>query len=335
MTIEEIEDMYINQGMSIRQIAEYFNISKGAVDGYMKKFNIQKRNRLDAVDLRFATIPRKKAEFKPRQKRAQPQKIFNLTDNNWEIKNTKLRADRQNVRCLYVDSVRARNTDKVIFICKESKIEVDKFVSNFLLNPVLISREIGIGKKHKGVKLNLTQEQKDAISLRNSGEKITTYFDFTCPVCGETFKYRNILRNRKKKYCCKECQLTIWVAAGNKDKEENELERDFRTEIEKLGYKVETQKQFGYWPVDCYLPELDIILQVDGIYWHAKPEIYGDYFEKLDEHQQRHVASDKRFAIYCKNKGLKYARVWQDDFRNDPVGEVDKAIKKALGKPSA
>jgi very-short-patch-repair endonuclease len=110
--------------------------------------------------------------------------------------------------------------------------------------------------------------------------------------------------------------------------EENQLEKDFRKEIEHQGYVVETQKQFGYYPVDCYLPEIDVILQVDGTYWHAKPGLYEE--DELDDLQKRHRVCDARFASYCENKGLKYARVWQDDFYANPEKEIKEAIKKAL-----
>jgi hypothetical protein len=50
----------------------------------------------------------------------------------------------------------------------------------------------------------------------------------------------------------------------------------------------------------------------------------------LDDLQKRHRVCDARFASYCENKGLKYARVWQDDFYANPEKEIKEAIKKAL-----
>ncbi len=326
-TKEILEELYLKDGLSIRQIADKFGMKRNTVDYWLTKFNIPKRTKSESVALRLKNNPRDKSTYStgPRKPKHE-KKIYTLTTDNWEIKPYDLRADRKGVMCLFVDGKRIPQTDKVSFICKVSGDQVEKVVSNFVRNPVLKSRDVCIGEKHKGK--TISEKQKQQISENNSGERIDKYFDFTCPVCNETFQYRDIQRNRIKKYCSKECQLTIWAAAPAHSMQENQLEKDFKNEIERQGYKVETQRQFGYYPVDCYLPEIDIILQVDGVYWHAKPELYEE--NKLDKNQKTHRMCDARFATYCKNKGLKYARVWQDDFRNDPEGEVKKAIKKAL-----
>jgi len=333
MTIEEVEDLYLNQGKSIRQIAEIFGVNKGTVDGMLKRFNIPKRNRFDAIDVRFVTTPRKKEEVQRPKKEKSPPGVYTLTNDNWEIKETNLRADRQNVKCLYIDGVRVPSNHKVFFICQKTGKETTKAINNFLQKPGLFSFEANQSFLHKGKKLS--KEHVESIRARNSGEKIASYFDFTCPVCLDKFKYRDIQRNRKKKYCSKSCQLVIWATSPVLYQGENKFELAVRLEIEKQGYKVETQKIFGYFPVDCYLPELDIIIQADGVYWHAKPEKYGTDLNKLDENQKRHINSDNRFKTYCKNRGLRYARVWQDDFENNPENEIKEAIKKALSEDRA
>lgn len=323
-----IKELY-EQGLSIRQIAEQLNVPKGRIDKYLKENKIPKRSKSQSTALRLKNNPRDKATYAtgPRKPK-KPVLTYALTKDNWEVKPVDLRADRKGVLCLFVDGKRIPQTDKVTFTCEVTGKEVEKVVSNFVRNPVLKSRNVCIGEKHKGK--TISDKQRKQISENNSGEKITKYFDFTCPVCGETFKYRDIQRNRIKKYCSKECQLTIWAVAPAHLMNENQLERCFREEIENQGYIVETQKQFGYYPVDCYLPEIDIILQVDGTYWHGKPGLYEE--DELDDNQKRHRVCDARFATYCKNKELKYARVWQDDFYANPEKEIKEAIKKALRK---
>jgi predicted RNA-binding Zn-ribbon protein involved in translation (DUF1610 family)/transcriptional regulator with XRE-family HTH domain len=301
----DIKELY-KQGLSIRQIAEQLSMPKGRVDKYLKDNKIPKRTKSESIALRLKNNPRDKSTY-ARGKRSMPKGIttHSLIGNSWEIKPTDLRADRKGVMCLFVNGKRVPQTDKVGFMCEVSGEYVEKVVSNFVRNPVLKSRDVCIGEKHKGK--TISEKQRKQISENNSGEKIKKYFDFTCPVCGETFQYRDIQRNRIKKYCSKECQLTIWAVAPAHLMEENQLEKDFRKEIEHQGYVVETQKQFGYYPVDCYLPEIDVILQVDGTYWHAKPGLYEE--DELDDLQKRHRVCDARFASYCENKGLKYARV--------------------------
>ncbi len=321
-----IKELY-EQGLSIRQIAEKLEITKGSVDKFLRDNKIPKRTKSESIALRLKNNPRDKSTYSTGPRK--PPRTINkyaLTKDNWEIKPVDLRADRKGIMCLFIDGKRIPQTDIVTFTCQVSGQEVEKVVSNFVRNPVLKSKNVCIGEKHKGK--TISEEQKRQISKNNSGEKITKYFDFTCPVCGETFQYRDIQRNRIKKYCSKECQIVIWATTPAILMEENKLEKEFREEVEKLGYIVKPQEVFGYYPVDCYLPEIDIILQVDGIYWHAKPGLYDE--DKLDENQINHRNSDARFEIYCKNKKLKFARVWQDDFYKDPKGSVKAAIQRAL-----
>lgn len=322
----EVKELY-EQGLSIRQIANKLNIKKGMVNKYLKEYQVKTRTKSESIAIRCKNSPRDKSTYAmgPRKLKEGPI-TFSLIGNQWEIKKVDLRSDRKNVECLFVNGKRANKTDKVGFICETTGKYIEKTVGNFLLNPVLKSRNVCIGEANKGKKVS--EEHKKQISEKNSGEKITTYFDFICPICGNTYKWRDTAKNRKKKTCSKECNIVHWALWSYYEIGENNLEKTFREEIERQGYKVEIQKLIGYYPVDCYLPEIDIILQIDGTYWHAKPNLYKE--DQLNDIQKNKIMSDKRFASYCKNHNLKYARVWEDDFYANPEKEVKEAIKKAL-----
>ena len=102
-----------------------------------------------------------------------------------------------------------------------------------------------------------------------------------------------------------------------------------------MGYEVEFSPQKlieNRFPVDAYLPEIDVYLQADGIYWHAKPEFYLD--EELDENQLKHRRNDLEFEKICLDKKIKFARFWQDDFYSNPRYVLQNAITTALNRYS-
>lgn len=322
----EIVELY-QQGLSIREIAQKFNVPKGRIEKVLVENNIPRRTKSESVALRLKNKPRNKSTYatgprKPPRDRSK----YAITEDNWEIKSVDLRADRKNIICLFVDGKRIPRTDLVTFTCERTGEEVEKVVSNFIRNPVLKSRDVCIGEKHKGMKLS--EQAKEIIGRKNSGQKITEYFNFTCPVCGETFRYRNTYKNKKKKYCSKECQMVVWVAAPEFKGEMNELEKYFCTILDDMGYVYKTQHIINYYHVDFFFEEKNIIIQIDGDYWHVNPKKYPK--GPVGERQKQNAIIDKKFNNYINNHtNYKLMRIWESDIYNN-LEDVKEEIKKAL-----
>lgn len=52
--------------------------------------------------------------------------------------------------------------------------------------------------------------------------------------------------------------------------------------LEKNGIKFEREYIFGYYAVDNYLVEHNLIIEIMGDYWHASPLRYGDGLYKIN-----------------------------------------------------
>ena len=61
---------------------------------------------------------------------------------------------------------------------------------------------------------------------------------------------------------------------------------------------------------DFYLPEHNIILEVQGDYWHSNPRFYGEGKKPLDERQKKDQKRDRRKFGYYKHKKIKYYELW-------------------------
>ena len=71
--------------------------------------------------------------------------------------------------------------------------------------------------------------------------------------------------------------------------------------------------------VDFFLPEYNLIIFVDGNYWHKRPQAIG---------------RDKGINIYLKNAGYKVLRFWESDIKNiKKLKQIIRKIYENLGSP--
>lgn len=110
----------------------------------------------------------------------------------------------------------------------------------------------------------------------------------------------------------------------------SKLEMDFATNfLDKLD--VEYQWQFEAKDIgrfyDFYLPNQNLIIEIDGDYWHGNPEMYCE--EKLRGHQRRAQKIDEYKDRWALLHGIPIIRIWESDIRKKPT-EVMKFLKEKI-----
>lgn len=110
----------------------------------------------------------------------------------------------------------------------------------------------------------------------------------------------------------------------------SKLEQDFAHDfLDKLG--VEYVWQFEAKDIerfyDYYLPKSNLIIEVDGDYWHSNPE-------KVDENKLSRIQKHNKWVDRLKNEwallhGIPIMRIWENDIRNNPQ-KVMKMLKERL-----
>lgn len=77
------------------------------------------------------------------------------------------------------------------------------------------------------------------------------------------------------------------------------------------------QAPLVYWVVDYYLPDYNIVIQVDGDYWHGNPLMYGkgEGLRPLSKKQRRQRRADASCNTHLRNKGYNVIRLWEHDLK--------------------
>ena len=102
----------------------------------------------------------------------------------------------------------------------------------------------------------------------------------------------------------------------------SKLETIFETDILKK-LKVQYQKQFYAKDIkryyDFYIPELNVLIEVDGDYYHS----YGKIYEEMTPMQKKNHRVDEIKNEWAALHGYALIRIWEHDIRNNPYKVVE------------
>lgn len=96
-------------------------------------------------------------------------------------------------------------------------------------------------------------------------------------------------------------------------------ELEFEKVLNELSIAFESQRIVGTKIYDYYIPENNMIVEVQGDYWHANPM----FFENLNKIQIRNKKNDEFKKIQVLGLGYLYKEVWENDLKNNRKNIVD------------
>lgn len=104
-------------------------------------------------------------------------------------------------------------------------------------------------------------------------------------------------------------------------------EREMNQILKELKVEFEPQKVVGFKIYDFFVPQANLLIEVDGDYFHANPEVYteGD----LNSMQKRNMKNDVFKDTLASGRGYNLTRVWESDLANK-YEEVKNSIKKQI-----
>lgn len=89
--------------------------------------------------------------------------------------------------------------------------------------------------------------------------------------------------------------------------------------LEEKNIKYEREKIFGYYAVDNYLSDYNLIIEVMGDYWHTNPQKYNKNGYAINECQLRGIKKDKQKSSYIYNtEGIKILYLWETQILKNP-----------------
>lgn len=127
-----------------------------------------------------------------------------------------------------------------------------------------------------------------------------------CPTCGKEFRSVPAL---DQIYCSTSCY--------RKSTGETSPERNVRICLESLSIEYIQEHTFSGWnyPVDFFLPKYNIVIEVDGEYWHSKQSIKD---------------RDKRKTDWLISKGYKVFRISDSPYYGKVTNEMINSIKSLI-----
>lgn len=107
----------------------------------------------------------------------------------------------------------------------------------------------------------------------------------------------------------KQKQAFIEGMAKKMDKNPTAPERYFIEILNELGIEFETQKIVGGKIYDFFIPSKNMLIEVDGDYWHAKDK----ELKEMSLMQKKTFYNDIKKNAIAKNNGFEIERVWEEE----------------------
>jgi len=104
-------------------------------------------------------------------------------------------------------------------------------------------------------------------------------------------------------------------------------EREFKKLMKELKVEFETQKIVNNKIFDFYIPHINLLVEIDGDYFHANPEKVK--LENINRMQVRNIKNDKYKDSLAAGLGYGLERVWENDLKVN-YKEVKARFKKIL-----
>lgn len=102
-------------------------------------------------------------------------------------------------------------------------------------------------------------------------------------------------------------------------------EREFVKLMRELKVKFEPQKVVGSKIYDFFIPSKNLLVEIDGNYFHGDEDIY----EELSPMQKRNKKNDEYKNVLAKGLGYQIERVWESELKKE-YASVKERIKKLL-----
>lgn len=158
-----------------------------------------------------------------------------------------------------------------------------------------------------------------------------------CECCGKYFYIKQYkVNNGQHHFCSNICRQKWFADVWSQTNECREISRNVMIGLLESGkmsnvdtkpqkivdallndmnIKYEREYDITYYSVDNYLSSYNLMIEVNGDYWHSNPNKFKD---SLTEQQYRRISKDKAKHTYIKNNlGIEVLYLWENDiYRN-------------------
>lgn len=140
---------------------------------------------------------------------------------------------------------------------------------------------------------------------------------------------RAITRLKKQALNPDGINLTVKKNATKMSNKMTSPERQFKKLLKELKVEFEVQKIVNNKIFDFYIPSANLLVEIDGDYWHANPDVIKS--ENINRMQSRNMRNDKYKDNLAAGMGYGLERVWENDLKKN-YSSVKSKFKKILSK---
>lgn len=119
-------------------------------------------------------------------------------------------------------------------------------------------------------------------------------------------------QSKKKTYSVLDKQKFLKKTAENLENNKTWPELEFEKLMNELEIPFQPQKIVGQKIFDYYIPSKNMLVEVDGCYYHGNPE----KFPVLNKMQKRNQRNDKFKNVLALGNGYSLERIWESDLKN-------------------
>lgn len=131
--------------------------------------------------------------------------------------------------------------------------------------------------------------------------------EMTCEVCGTKRMVKPSLVGRFRA-CSRRCAAVLGIESQRRG---SGIEVAVAAEFQRRGIVHHRQRRIGYYVVDFFLPDLNLVVECDGDYWHSLPK-------------QRRLDASK--DSYMRNHAIGIVRIPEHEIKADVAAAVEKAL---------
>ncbi len=120
-------------------------------------------------------------------------------------------------------------------------------------------------------------------------------------------------RRPKKKRTIEEKEAFLKAKALEMSEKKTWPELEFERLLEDLGVEFRTQEIVGGKIFDFYIPSENLLVEIDGDYWHGNPK----YYARPNKMQNTNRKNDRKKNLIAEQNGYKISRVWESDLKDN------------------
>lgn len=143
------------------------------------------------------------------------------------------------------------------------------------------------------------------VNYKKSNEKVK----IICKIHGE---FNQTPNSHLKGAGCKKCAIIKYL---NKKNKISKPEKRLGLILHKLGISFISSFLIKNKVFDFYIPSKNLLIEVDGVYWHSKNK------QKLNDIQKKNVENDNIKNKLAKDMGYNLIRIWEDEIEENYVSK--------------